>query len=303
VHLFAPEDGIRSAGGVNVRYWVRQPLDGLKIEIADPKGAVIRTFEGPAAGATPPPGRGAGGGGRAGGAGAGGGQGGGRGGAGFGGGAPSGAVGLQSVNWDMRYPGPTTFPNMILWGAGNQTPAAPPGTYQVRLIAGGRTLTQPFRIRRNPAYADVSDADLQAQFDLAMRIRDKVTEANSTVIRIRDLKSQLEQRLAASKDAQLHNAGAALQKSLSAIEEDIYQVRNQSGQDPLNFPIKLNNRLASLLSVVNRGDGRPIGNAEPIFNDLVAELKVQTDRLQQVLGKDLATFNTHARRLKLEEVK
>ena len=99
------------------------------------------------------------------------------------------------------------------------------------------------------------------------------------------------------------SAGATLQKNLSAIEEEIYQVRNQSGQDPLNFPIKLNNRLASLLSVVNRGDGRPIGNAEPIFNDLVGELKVQTDRLQQVLGRDLAAFNTHAKRLKLDEVK
>jgi hypothetical protein len=203
----------------------------------------------------------------------------------------------------MRYPGPTTFPNMILWGAGNQTPAAPPGTYQVRLVAGGRTLTQPFRIRRNPTYADVSDADLQAQFDLAVRIREKVTEANATVIRIRDLKAQVEQRLGASKDAQLQSAGATLQKNLSAIEEEIYQVRNQSGQDPLNFPIKLNNRLASLLSVVNRGDGRPIGNAEPIFTDLVGELKVQTDRLQQVLARDLAAFNTQAKRLKLDEVK
>ena len=304
VHLFAPEDGIRSAGGVNVRYWVKQPLDGLKIEIVDPKGTVVRSFEGapPGAAAAPPPGRG-GGGGRAGGAGAGGGQGGGRGGGGGGGGAPPASVGLQSVAWDMRYPGPTTFPNMILWGAGNQTPAAPPGTYQVRLTANGQTQTKPFRIRRNPLFTDVSDADLQAQFDLAVRIREKVTEANGTVIRIRDLKTQVEQRLAASKDAQLQNAGATLQKNLSAIEEDIYQVRNQSGQDPLNFPIKLNNRLASLLSVVNRGDGRPIGNAEPIFNDLVGELKVQTDRLQQVQARDLAAFNAHAKRLKLDEVK
>jgi hypothetical protein len=117
------------------------------------------------------------------------------------------------------------------------------------------------------------------------------------------LKTQLELRLGGSKDPQLHAAGATLQKNLTAVEEEIYQVRNQSGQDPLNFPIKLNNRLASLLSVVNRGDGRPIGNAEPIFNDLVAELKVLTDRLQQVLDRDLAAFNTQARRLKIEEVK
>ena len=75
------------------------------------------------------------------------------------------------------------------------------------------------------------------------------------------------------------------------MEEEIYQVRNQSGQDPLNFPIKLNNRLASLMGVVTRGDTRPTGNAAPIFNDLKAELKVQTDQLQQVLDDRSANLN------------
>ena len=81
-----------------------------------------------------------------------------------------------------------------------------------------------------------------------------------------------------------------------------YQVRNRSRQDPLNFPIKLNNRLASLLSVVSRGDGRPLGNAAPIFDDLVRELKVQTGRLSMVLTKDLAAFDVEARWLGLDDV-
>ena len=79
-------------------------------------------------------------------------------------------------------------------------------------------------------------------------------------------------------------------------------MRNQSGQDPLNFPIKINNRLASLLRVVNTGQGKPIGNAVPIFNDLKAELKVQTDRLQKVLSTDLTAFNSLAKKLGLEPV-
>jgi hypothetical protein len=92
-------------------------------------------------------------------------------------------------------------------------------------------------------------------------------------------------------------------RKLSAVEEEIYQVRNQSNQDPLNFPIKINNRLATLLRTVTTGDGKPIGNAEPIFNDLVQELKVQTDRLQQVLATDLPRFNAELRRVGLEEVR
>src|SRR5205085_11891092 len=102
-----------------------------------------------------------------------------------------------------------------------------------------------------------------------------------------------------NNDAKLKAAGDTLVKNLSAVEEEIYQVRNQSGQDPLNFPIKINNRLASLLSMVNHGDGKPIGNALLVFNDLKAELKVQTDRLGRVLSADLAAFNTEAKRLGL----
>jgi hypothetical protein len=89
----------------------------------------------------------------------------------------------------------------------------------------------------------------------------------------------------------VQDAGAKLARSLSAIEEDVYQVRNQSGQDPLNFPIKTNNRLASLLRVTLTGEGRPTGNVEPIFNDLIQELKGHTDRLDQTLTTELAAFN------------
>ena len=105
-----------------------------------------------------------------------------------------------------------------------------------------------------------------------------------------------------SSDVPLKTAADTLTRNLSAVEEEIYQARNQSGQDPLNFPIKLNNRLASLLSMVNHGDGKPIGNALPVFKDLTAELKTQTDRLQQVLTRDVAAFNVEAKRLGLEPV-
>ena len=77
---------------------------------------------------------------------------------------------------------------------------------------------------------------------------------------------------------------------------------NQSGQDPLNFPIKINNRIASLNRVVNNGDGKPIGAAYQIFKEVSAELKVQTDRLAQVLAKDLAAFNAEAKRAGVEPV-
>ena len=120
---------------------------------------------------------------------------------------------------------------------------------------------------------------------------------------IRRIKADITDRLSKSQDPKLKASASALMSGLSEVEGEIYQVKNQAGQDPLNFPIKVNNRLASLLSVVNDGDGKPIGNALPIFTALTGELKVLTDNVDRILAKDLAAFNAEIARLKLEAVK
>ena len=211
------------------------------------------------------------------------------------------AAGLNRATWNLDYPGVVTFPGMILWGATTNGPLALPGTYQVKLTVDGQSQTQPLVIRKHPL-RNTPDADLQQQFTLALQIRDKASEANNAVIRIRKIKDEVKDRLTKSQDAQLKAAGDRLTKSLSAVEEDIYQVKNQSGQDPLNFPIKTNNRLASLLGMTLRGEGKPTANIYPIFEDLKKELKAETDRLEQVLSKDLAAFNTEAKRAGVDPI-
>jgi hypothetical protein len=190
---------------------------------------------------------------------------------------------------------------MILWAASTNGPVALPGTYQVRLTVDGRSETQPLVIKKHPL-RNTPDADMQQQFTLALQIRDKVSEANNAVIRIRRIKDEVKDRLTKSQDAQLKAAGDRLSERLSAVEQDIYQVKNQSGQDPLNFPIKTNNRLASLLGVTMRGEGKPTANIAPIFEDLKKELKSETDRLEEVLSADLAAFNQAATKAGLQPV-
>ena len=151
-------------------------------------------------------------------------------------------------------PPATTFPGMILWGATTNGPLAVPGTYQVRLTVDGKTLTRPVTVRKNPLLTDVTLADLREQFDLAIQIRDKVSEANQAVIKIRDLKKQTTDRLTKSQDRALKTVADSFSKHVSDVEEAIYQVRNQSGQDPLNFPIKVNNRLGD--AAAHGDDGR-----------------------------------------------
>ena len=305
--LFKPADAIRSTSGATIAYLLKKPAEKLAIDILDARGQIVRTFAGGAA-----TGRGRGRGNDAAPAAAGQGAaaqqqaaaagpeenpdaavGGGRG----RGGAPTAPMvaGLNRFTWDLRYAPATSFPGMVLWGGSVTGPAALPGTYQVRLTVDGKPSTQPLVVKRHPLHP-ATDADLKEQFDLAIQIRDRLTEANDAVVQIRSLKEQIKDRLGKSSDGSLKSGGDTLTTDLSAIEEQIYQVKNQSNQDPLNFPIKINNRLASLLSVVNNGDGKPIGNAAPIFKDLSGELKAQTDKLQQVLASELTAFNGEAKR-------
>jgi photosystem II stability/assembly factor-like uncharacterized protein len=322
-YLFKPGDAVRSGGPARITYWLKKPAQKLTLEILDGSGRVVRTFDG----AMPPAGRaggatgpgesrgsaGAVGSGQTGGTGAAGQtatttagttepdeeEGGGR-----GRGAPPTAPMAPGVNrfaWNLQSAPVTQFPGMVLWGATTNGPTVLPGSYQVRLTVDGRAETQPITVKKHP-FHNVSDADLREQFELASAIRDKVNEANNAIIQIRRIKQQLADRVQKSQSADVKAIAEQFTKEMSAVEEDVYQVRNQSNQDPLNFPIKTNNRLASLLRVVQAGDGKPIGNAVPIFNDLQAELKAEIDRLERVLSTYLPRFNQLAQRLGIEPI-
>jgi photosystem II stability/assembly factor-like uncharacterized protein len=353
--LFKPGDAVRTANPARITYWLKKPVQNLKLEILDSKGQVVRSFDGALPGAgRGGRGRGAEGGGQQGrgvesaagqgrgaeattaqgrgaeataaqgrGAEAAAGQGRGaeataaqgRGaegeapseeeeGGGRGRGGPqttSMAAGVQRFAWDLQSQPVVSFQGMVLWGATQNGPIVLPGTYQARLTVDGKTQTQSFTVKKHP-YHSATDADLQAQYDLATEIRDKVNEANNAIIQIRRIKQALADRVSKTTNADAKAIAEELQKELTAVEVDVYQVRNQSNQDPLNFPIKTNNRLASLLRVVLAGDGRPTSNTIPIFNDLKTELKGETDRLEKTLTTLLPRFNQAAQRAGLEPI-
>ena len=284
LHLFTPAIAIRGGTGAPISYSFKTVPKRLSLQIVDSAGGIMRSFEPDTSRPDSAAAGRAGGGGRR-------------------GGGPStipNAIGLNRINWDMRSASIESFPGMILWGAGTNGPAVPPGKYTVKLIADGKTLTAPLVIKKNPRLTDVTDAELRAQYAFGKKVRDKATEANMAVIQIRRVKVQLDDRLKkAADDAALKSAGATLKTNSSAVEEKVYQVRNQSGQDPLNFPIKVNNRMANLLSMSERGDGAPTTNMPEIFGILTKELKGYTDRLDIVWKTDLAAVNKELTRLKL----
>lgn len=214
---------------------------------------------------------------------------------------PTTTAGLNRAQWNFQYPGATVFDGMIIWSGRPQTgPTAPPGHYQVRLTAGGETQTQGFDVVRNPNLKGVTDDNLQEQFALAIQIRDRTSAANEAVIQIRDVRGQVEERLA--MNASLDSDAEPLLTEIAAIELDLYQVKNQSGQDPLNFPIKLNNRLASLRRSVQTGEAQPTDGAYRVFEELSSELHVHLERLRVVFQTTLVAFNVACRSLNLEAV-
>ncbi len=203
-------------------------------------------------------------------------------------------AGMNRFVWDMRYPDASSFPGMIYWAGSSRGPVAVPGNYTVTLTVDGKTFSQPFVIKKDPRMAG-SQQDLQKQLDLSLQIRDKVTQANDAVIRIRDIRKQVDDlvtRASALKDAQkVVEAGKKLSKELTEVEQELYQTKNQSSQDPLNYPIKLNNKLAALLGTVQNSDTAPTSQSNQVFEDLATKVNVHIRKLDGLLQADLNAFN------------
>ena len=201
-------------------------------------------------------------------------------------------AGLNMFAWNLRYPDASVFDNMILWAGNVAGPVVLPGTYSVRMNVGGQSYTQQFAVVKDPR-TTATDADLREQFDLLMKIRDKTSQANDAVKTIRNVKAQLadrSQKITGAKAAAFKQAATDLTNKLSAIESEIYQVKNQSSQDPLNYPIKLNNKIAALAGVVGGTDARPTSQSYAVFNDLSSQLDRQLSAMRGALVM-LQAFN------------
>ncbi|HEX9582056.1 MAG TPA: glycosyl hydrolase [Gemmatimonadales bacterium] len=288
VHLFRPVDPVRDVDqGVQVFYYLKNAVDSLTIEFLDGAGTVIQAFKGTradSARASAPQGEFAF----------------------FFGGPPrppSVQAGSQSFTWNLRYPGYTDFDGRIFWAAGNVGPVAPPGRHQVRLSAGGQTQTQDFEIRMDPRLqGQVTVAQLRERFDFAVRIRDRVSDANEEVIRIRRIKTDVDDRLKQTSDAAIGRLGGTVKTKVSGVEEEIYQVRNRSSQDPLNFPIKLNNKLAALIGHVESAEASPTAPSLEVFRHLDTLVQRQSERLEAVIATDIAQLNDLLRNANLPPI-
>ena len=206
-------------------------------------------------------------------------------------------AGINEVRWNLSYASAETFPGMVLWGGGTNGPKAVPGKYKAVLKVGDEEQSIQFEVVKDPR-ASASIEDLQAQADFIAGVRDKLSQVHRRIKHMRDVRSQigaLKKRLDKKEHADLIQQADAITKKLTEIEETLYQTKNQSRQDPLNFPIRLNNRLSGVVSVVSTGDNAPTRQAIQVRDELVRLIDKQLKDLDSVLKDDLDQFNTAVR--------
>ncbi len=212
--------------------------------------------------------------------------------------------GMNRVNWDMRVAGAESFEDLVLWGGGLQGPLVVPGIYTATLTQGEVSEAVDFEIRKDPRVS-AADVDLQAQFDFLLGVRDKLTEMHKMIEKLREVKTQiaaLNERLKADQHKPILDQGEEITKRLSVIEKKLYQTQNQSSQDPLNYPIRLNNRLSGLVGVVSMGDNAPTRQAVEVRDMLIAEIDQLLGELRQVLTDDVQKFNQQVEKAKIPAV-
>lgn len=186
---------------------------------------------------------------------------------------------------------------MVLWAGRVAGPLVRPGPYAARVTAAEHVITVPVVVRKDPR-SNVSDDDLDAQYQLARAINQRLQEANEAVLRIRHMRAQLTDQAAGPADPLTVEAGAALSATLTSLDGELYQYRNRSSQDPLNYPIRINNKLAALQGVVEAGDGAPTVRSRLVFEELSDRLTTLLARLDAIIASDVDAFNARRRRAK-----
>ncbi|WP_297337215.1 glycosyl hydrolase [Algoriphagus sp.] len=198
--------------------------------------------------------------------------------------------GSNEFNWNLRVEDAEGFDGLIMWAANLRGPKVVPGTYQVRMTLDGETQVQEFKVLADPRYPS-TQADLEEQFEFLMNVNRKLTETHQTIKLIRQYRAELDSLKKKTK------AIEKVQAEMKAIEETLYQTKNRSGQDPLNFPIRLNNKLAHLNSVVGNGDFKPTDQAEEVRTELTELIDVQLAKFKKLEQEEISKL------LNIEELK
>ena len=215
--------------------------------------------------------------------------------------------GLNRFRWNMRYPDAEKLSGGIMWGGGTAGPKAMPGTYTAVYKLGDKERTVSFEIIMDPRL-DIPRDELQQQFDFLMEVRDTLTSLHKGIKRMRAVKKQVNAALGRMKDLdtavtkEVKELGKAINDTLSSIEDELVQTKAKAFQDLLNYPVKLNNKIASLADVASSSDGRPTQQTIDLFNELSAKATAYMQDVHGIEATKVVEFNSAVAALELPAV-
>ncbi len=202
--------------------------------------------------------------------------------------------GANMHNWNMRGEGAEMLDGMILWWASTDAPQAVPGEYKVVLEIEDEVLIENFKILPDEN-SETDIAGMQKQYDFISSVNKTVDRAHKSIRKMRKVEAQLEdfqkQYKGNAEVAPLLEKAEQLSEQLSEIENALYQTKNRSNQDPLNFPIKLTNKLAHLNSLVGMDDFPPTTQDIEVRNMLTAEINSELEKFDSLLDQEIQEFN------------
>jgi photosystem II stability/assembly factor-like uncharacterized protein len=270
--------GENPPSGALLDYWLKDaPKDEIKLEILDAKGNVIRKFSSKkpkqeAGGEENPFQR-------------------------RGGESIPAEKGLNRFVWDLRYEPATKVPGLVVWGGSGAGPLAVPGKYEAKLTAAGKDYTVPFEVKEDPR-VPVTQADLEKQFEVSLKIRDRLSEAHKAVNEMKEVQAQiatLKKRAGDDPKAKpVISAADDLNKKIESIEAGLVQLKSKSGEDSLNFPIMPADQLQALLATVDSSDNAPTAQSYTVYDRLNGEITPPLEEWDATKKKDVPDLNKEA---------
>lgn len=286
VHLFKPRDAYRvndtgpggehapegKPSGATIHYYTKD-AEKVVIEIMDSKNAVAHTFTTDSSMAKKP---------------------------GFTIIKPK--AGMQRLVWNLTYPGPEMVESAVVWGYTGGI-KAPPGTYKVRLKNGSETITKNFNVLSDPRIPEVTNEDYMVQYEFSKQVRDSINQIQNVLREVDALKEQLtwfaERAKENDMNPEIQIMADEIEEKLTTYQNKLNQTNNQSNQDPIRFPPRIDNQFLELYGFVTGPDGyisggaegRPLQSAYKRSADLNTEWTVLKKEYQEILTKYLPAFN------------
>ena len=201
--------------------------------------------------------------------------------------------GMNQFVWNMRYDSAEKVRGLILWHGAVPGPKAAPGQYFYKIKADKDSTEGSFTIKANPVYR-LSQKDYDDQFNFLLSVRDKFSEIQKAILNITALRKQINDFVSLQGKGipkPIKQQADTINKQMTVIEEALHQTKAKSGQDVLNYPIRLDDKISGLYDFASSGNAAPARQVIDAFSILSAQADVQLNKLKQIMDTDVANFN------------